>query len=344
MEPIPTIERTPMKLNIIQNTSARILAEICSDLSTVENNNRFLFCLKGGMAYEILRQDRFPLEDLDSTAGNDFDTILLINPELDPSFFEVTKILLRTRIYDLINGLLSSEELRFPVLLECLSKMIPLNTTVVSSTNPFTVKEVIDYRSGGMQMNIDLISIFLNTQYDSTRPYMMTKLIDISIPHRTYELLRFDYRLYTLPGRIIPITINEYDILIADFLSILFDQSLTKTVNIGSTANKRTRRTARINNLKTRVNKANRNAIINNITPYLKNSILNGFVANNVVTGYKKTIAKAAPLPEPAPVSASSSSASASASASEPVSALVLSMQEKIAAARAAAKAAEPKA
>ena len=341
-----------MKLNIIQNTSASILAEICSDLSTIENNNRFLFCLKGGMAYEILRQGRFPLEDLDSTAGNDFDTILLINPELDPSFFEVTKILLRTRIYDLINGLLSSEELKIPVLLECLSKNIPLNTTVVSSTNPFTVKEVIDYRPGGMQMNIDLISIFLNTQYDSTRPFMMTKLIDISIPHRKYELLRFDYRLYTLPGRIIPIRINGYDILIADFLSILFDQSLTKTVNIGSTANKRTRRTARINNLKTRVNKANRNAIINNITPYLKNSILNGFVANNVVTGYKKTIAKAAPLPEPAPVSASASaSASVSASASASASALVLSMQEKIAAVRAAkiaeaaAKAtAEPKA
>jgi hypothetical protein len=206
------------------------------------------------------------------------------------------------------------------------------------------VKEVIDYRPGGMQMNIDLISIFLNTQYDSTRPYLMTKLIDISIPHRKYELLRFDYRLYTLPGRIISIRINENDILIADFLSILFDQSLTKTVNTSSTANKRTRRTARINNLKTRVNKAKRNAIINNITPYLKNSILNGFVANNVVTGYKKTIAKAAPLPEAVPVSVSASS-SASASASEPPSAFVLSMQEKIAAARAAAKAAaEPKA
>jgi len=331
-----------MKLNIIQNISAYILAEICSDLSTVENDNRFKFCLKGGMAYEILRQDRFPLEDLDPNAGNDFDTILLINPDLDPSFFEVTKILLRTRIYDLINGLLSSEELRFPVRLECASKGVPLNTASVSPTFPFTVKEVIDYRPGGMRMNIDLISIFLNTQYDSTRPYLMTKLIDISIPHRTYELLRFDYRLYTLPGRIIPIRINGYDILIADFLSILFDQSLTKTVNIGSTANKRTRRTARINNLKTRVNKTNRNAIINNITPYLKNSILNGFVANNVVTGYKKTIPKAAPLPEPAPVSVSASSSSVS--ASEPPSALVLSMQEKIAAARAAAKVAEPKA
>jgi hypothetical protein len=157
-------------------------------------------------------------------------------------------------------------------------------------------------------MNLDLISIFLNTFLNSTTPYIKTKLIDISIPHRHYNLLQFDYALYSLPGRVITKTIDGHTIFIADFLSILFDQSVTKTLNKNAVANKTERRAARIRNLRNKSNKNNRNAIVNTIEPYLPNNVLNGFVTNEVISRYTKGRAKA---PAILPSSSSSSSSSA---------------------------------
>jgi hypothetical protein len=284
------METVPMRSPIIQDATLYILARICGFLSSIMNNNCY-FCLKGGMAFEILHQNKFPL-DINPDAGNDFDTILLINPELTTEQFNYIKTYLKSQLGYLFDNLFSNKMLTDSVKTECIAKGIPL----ASPEKPFFTRTDNDYWADGKPMNIDLISIFLNTQYDVARAYFKTKLIDISIPHRTYNLLRFDFKLYKMPGRIILKTINGYTIFIADFLSILFDQSVTKTLNTNPNESKRKRRTNRIEYIKPLVEKEKRNSIINNITPYLQNNILNGLVTNGVVSNYKKTIEKAPPL------------------------------------------------
>ena len=326
-----------MESELLQNISLSILANICgyfSDKATIVTNfnalgkgiikeDDFLFFLKGGMAYEILHQNKFPL-DIDPRAGNDFDTILLINPALEPAVFDALKSKLKKDIFTRCIFIVGNPSFQIQMIEYLDGNKIPVNSSSASSSSassssatppreyyfnehPFSIINQEHF------WDIDLMSIFLNTSLYPMNPDIKTKMVDISIPYRHYNLLPFDYALYSIPGRVISKLVNIHTIFIADFLSILFDQSVTNKLNTAASANKRERRTARIRNLNTKTAKANRNAIINTITPYLKNEVLNGFVTNGVITGYKKEIPKALPiLPSPSSSSSSSSSSSAS--------------------------------
>ena len=308
----------PMQLPIIQHATLTILGRICDHFAGRPNPN-VLFFLKGGMAYEILRQGAtFPLT-IDPSAGNDFDTILLINPELEPAEFNAILVELREVIYDKSVKIMSEESLRSQVLAELDDRGIPVGEIPPGNqhkeTHPFVIRKNDDYWAGGfIPMNLSLISIFLNTHLIPEKPGYYTKLIDISIPFRHYNLLQFDYALYSIPGRINPITIDRQAILIADFLSILFDQSVTKTLN--DKPNKRDRRTARIRYLHNKSNKRNRNGTVSKIAPYLNNSILNGLTRNGVISNYAKGMAKMPAKPRSIPPSSFSSSSSSSSSSS----------------------------
>jgi len=314
---ISRMSKVPMASLVVQDTALTILANICGYFSNktaivtrfnalergIIKEDDFLFFLKGGMAYEILRQDKFPL-DIDPRAGNDFDTILLINPQLEPAVFDTLKTMLQTDIHTECEIIVRDPGLQDTISYNFTSRKIPTGSKF---SKPLLVTDPHEIYEGATSMNINLISIFLNTKLIPGPDEIYTKLIDISIPHRHYNLLPFDYALYSIPGRVISKAINGHTIFIADFLSILFDQSVTNKLNAYATQNKKERRAARIQNLKTRTTKTNRNAIINAITPYLNNGVLNGFVANDVVTGYKKEITK---VPAILPSSSSSSSSS----------------------------------
>jgi hypothetical protein len=272
------------------------------------------------MAYEILRQNKFPL-DIDPAAGNDFDTILLINPQLEPTAFNALLTELREAIFSISKGTISDVSLRGSVL-----GALDSNGMAIANkpdgykydTQPFIITREDDYGVREISMNISLISIFLNIDIPG-KPGYWTKIIDITIPLRHYKLLQFDYALYSMPGRVIDVPINRQLIYIADFLSILFDQSVTKKLNVYATENKIARRNARIRNINTRTRTGttgtNRNAIVTRIAPYLNNSILNGFVANGIVPTYRKGLAKANAIPPPPPSYSSSSASSAASSA-----------------------------
>ena len=282
----------PMQLIEVQKAALTILGRICTYFTERPNPN-VLFFLKGGMAYDILRQGNTLPLTIDPHAGNDFDTILLINPELGPAEFNALLAELREVIFHISKDTISDEPLRGHVLGELDARGIPLGTPVIPGydhdTHPFLISKIDSYKD----MNLSLISIFLNTRLIPEKPYYYTKLIDISIPHRHYNLLQFDYALYRMPGRVISKTIDGHTIFIADFLSILFDQSVTKTLNKNAVANKKERRAARIRMLRNRSNKNNRNAIVNTIEPYVSNNVLNGFVTNEVISRYTKGRAKA---------------------------------------------------
>jgi hypothetical protein len=298
----------PMQLPEIQVATLTILGHICNFIRAKSDPN-ILFFLKGGMAYEILRQDKFPL-DIDPAAGNDFDTILLINPQLEPAAFNALLAELRETIYRISIDILSNSTLRGSVLGALDSNHIAIANIPPEyryDTQPFIITKDDNYWAKGTPMNLSLISIYLNIAIPE-KPGFYTKIIDITIPHRHYTLLQFDYALYKMSGRVVPKIINTQSIYIADFLSILFDQSVTKTLNTTATSNKIGRRIARIRNLHNKSNKRHRNAIVNTIEPYLINNVLNGFVTNEVISRYTKGRAKA---PAILPSSSSSSSSSA---------------------------------
>ena len=152
-----------MRLPEIQDATLAILGRVCRYFAERPNPN-VLFFLKGGMAYEILRQNKFPL-DIDPAAGNDFDTILLINPQLEPTAFNALLTELREAIFSISKGTISDVSLRGSVL-----GALDSNGMAIANkpdgykydTQPFIITREDDYGVREISMNISLISIFLN--------------------------------------------------------------------------------------------------------------------------------------------------------------------------------------
>lgn len=228
----------------------------------------YLFFLKGGMALSLYKSASIPLR-LEAGAGNDWDMSLLINPALDPGLFERFRLFLMEKVRTILQELSSigGEIGAMRTLIDPVSSgtgigsitltgesktYTALSPTGVPTTytlppGPFTMRYVdnIQYRNGSgspVITHTGLVSLALDIPLRADRPHIKTPLIDISIPHQRYPLLSFDYALY----REHIVGMNGF--LVADPISLLFDQSVAKAYN--SRPEKRARRNTRIRNIK----------------------------------------------------------------------------------------------